>query len=145
MAQAADSLLVRGVRAYKNLEFDLAALLLRRRAAQLTAANAPVAARAEGLVYLGAAELFRGRRDSAIAVFRRLVMLDPRYRPDRLVFPPEGTSVFEGVRLPTKNVAIVVPRDTEIPIQEGAVRAWLAASSLPTVRVTLLYADRNYV
>jgi len=55
MAQAADSLLVTGVRAYKNLEFDLAALLLRRRAAQLTAANAPVAARAEGLVYLGAA------------------------------------------------------------------------------------------
>ena len=141
MAQAADSLLVTGVRAYKNLDFDLAALLLRRRAAQLTAANAPVAARAEGLVYLGAAELFRGRRDSAIAVFRRLVMLDPRYRPDRLVFPPEVTSVFEGVRLRTKTVAIVVPRDTEIPIQEGAVRAWLVASSFQTVSVTLLYEN----
>ena len=140
-AQSSDSLLVPGIRAYKNLEFDLAAWLLRRRVAQLTAANAPVAERVQGLAYLGAAELFRGRRDSAVAVFRRLVMLDPRYRPDRLVFPPEVTSVFEGVRLRTKTVAIVVPRDTEIPLQEGAFRAWLVASSFQTVNVTLLYKN----
>src|SRR5438093_12187036 len=83
-AQSADSLIARGTRAYKNLEFDAATLLLRRGVGQLTAAKAPVAQRAQGLVYLGAAELFRGRRDSAVAVFRRLVVLDPRYRPDRL-------------------------------------------------------------
>ena len=140
-AQSSDSVLVAGMRAYKNLEFDLAALLLRRRVAQLTAAHAPVADRTQGLVYLGAAELFRGRRDSAVAVFRRLVLLDPRFRPDRLVFPPEVTSVFEGVRLRTKTVAIVVPRDTEIPLQEGAFRAWLVASSFQTVSVTLLYEN----
>ena len=140
-AQSSDSLLVAGMRAYKNLEFDLAALLLRRGVAQLSAANAPVAERTQGLVYLGAAELFRGRRDSAVAVFRRLVMLDPRYRPDRLVFPPEVTSVFDGVRLRTKTMIIVVPRDTEIPLQEGTFRAWLVASSFQTVNVTLV--DEN--
>src|SRR5205823_13005729 len=140
-AQSADSLIVTGMRAYKNLDFDAATLLLRRGVGQLTAAKAPVAQRAQGLVYLGAAELFRGRRDSAVAVFRRLVVLDPRYRPDRLVFPPEVTSVFDAVRLRIKTVAIVVPRDTVIPVQDGAFRAWLVASSFQTVNVTLLYEN----
>lgn len=140
-AQSGDSLIVTGMRAYKNLEFDVATVLLRRGVVQLTAAKAPVAQRAQGLVYLGAAELFRGRRDSAVAVFRRLVLLDPRYRPDRLVFPPEVTGVFDAVRLRTKTVAIVVPRDTEIPVQDGAFRAWLVASSFQTVNVTLLYEN----
>src|SRR5438132_10440136 len=105
------------MRAYKNLEFDAATLLLRRGVVQLTAANAPVARRAKGLVYLGAAELFRGRRDSAVAVFRRLVVLDPRYRPDQLVFPPEVTNVFEAVRLRTKTVGTVGPRDERSSLQ----------------------------
>ena len=140
-AQASDSLLATGMRAYQNLEFDRAASLLRRGLVQLGAAGAPVAQRARGLVYLGAAELFRGRRDSAVAVFRRLVLLDPRYRPDRLVFPPEVTSVFDGVRQRTKTVAIVIPRDTEIPAQDGTLHAWLVASSFQTVNVTLLYEN----
>src|SRR2546429_299778 len=109
-AQAGDSLIVTGMRAYKNLESDAATLLPRRGVVQLTAASAPVARGAKGLVYLGAAELFRGRRDSTVAVFRRLVVLDPRYRPDQLVFPPEVTSVFEAVRLRTKTVAIEIGR-----------------------------------
>ena len=37
-AQASDSLFVTGVRAYKNLEFDLAAWVLRRELARLSAA-----------------------------------------------------------------------------------------------------------
>jgi hypothetical protein len=129
------------MRAYKNLEFDLAALLLRRRVAQLTAANGPVADRAQGLVYLGAAELFRGRRDSAVAVFRRLVMLDPRFRPDRLVFPPEVTSLFDGVRLRTKTVAVVAPRDTTIVPGPGAFGVWIIATSFQLVDVMLRYDD----
>jgi len=140
-AQSSDSLFAAGVRAYKNLEFDLAAGLLRRDLAQLTAARAPAAERAQGLVYLGAADLFRGRRDSAAAVFRRLVMLDPRYRPDRLVFPPEVTSLFDGVRLQTKTVTVDVPRDTTIAPGLGAFGIWLIASSFQTVDVTLRYED----
>ena len=140
-AQSSDSLLVAGMRAYKNLEFDLAALLLRRRVAQLTAANAPVAERTQGLVYLGAAELFRGGRDSAVAVFRRLVMLDPRYRPDQLVFPPEVTSVFDGVRLRTKAAVIVVPRDSEIVPGVAPARFWVVVSSFQLADVSLRYED----
>ena len=58
-AQSSDTLFATGVRAYKNLEFDLAAWLLRRDLAKVSAAGAPIAARTEGLVYLGAADLFR--------------------------------------------------------------------------------------
>ena len=140
-AQSSDSLLAPGVRAYKSLEFDLAAWLLRRDLAKLTGAGAPIAARAEGLVYLGAAELFRGRRDSAVAVFRRLVMLDPRYRPSRLVFPPEVTSLFDGVRLQTKAVAVAMPGDTTIVPGPGAFGLWIIASSFQLVEVTLRYED----
>ena len=140
-AQSSDSLFATGVRAYKNLEFDLAARLLRRDLAQLTAAGAPAAERAKALVYLGAADLFRGRRDSAAAVLRRLVMLDPRYRPDRLVFPPEVTSLFDGVRLQTKTVTVELPRDTTIAPGRGAFDIWVIASSFQTVEVTLRAED----
>jgi len=140
-AQTSDSLFATGVRAYKNLEFDLAAWLLRRDLAQLTAAGAPATERAAGLVYLGASDLFRGRRDSATAVFRRLVLLDPRFRPDRLVFPPEVTSLFDGVRLQTKTVTVEVPRDTTIVLGPGSFDIWLIASSFQNVEVTLRYAD----
>jgi len=140
-AQSTDSLLATGIRAYKNLEFDLAARLLRRRVAQLTAASAPVAERAQGLVYLGAAELFRGRRDSAVAVFQRLVLLDPRYRPDQLVFPPEVTSVFSGVRLRTKSAVIVVARDFEIVPGAAPARFWIVVSSFQLADVSLRYND----
>ena len=140
-AQSSDSLFATGMRAYKDLEFDLAASLLRRDLAKVTVAGAPIAARAEGLVYLGAADLFRGRRDSAAAVFRRLVMLDPRYRPSQLVFPPEVTSLFDGVRLQTKTVTVEVPRDTTIVPGPGALGIRIIASSFQTVDVTLRYED----
>jgi hypothetical protein len=138
-AQSSDTLFATGVHAYKSLEFDLAAWLLRRDLA--SAAGATAADRTAGLVYLGAAELFRGRRDSAIAVFRRLVMLDPRYRPDRLVFPPEVTSLFDGVRLQTKVVTVALPRDTTIVPGPGAFALWVIASSFQTVEVTLRAED----
>jgi hypothetical protein len=140
-AQTSDAPFAEGVRAYKDLDFGLAAGLLRRDLARLTAANASVAERAPGFVYLGAADLYRGRPDSAIAVFRRLVLLDPRFRPDRLVFPPEVTSVFDSVRAHTKVVAITVPPDTEVAPGAGAFGAWLFASSFQTVEVTLRYED----
>ena len=139
-AQSSDSLFATGLRAYKNLEFDLAAWLLRRDLAQLSA-TAPAATRAAGLAYLGAAELFRGKRDSAAAVFRRLVLLDPRYRADRLVFPPEVTTLFDGVRLQTKTVTVDVPRDTTVVPGTGSFDIWVIASSFQTAEVTLRYTD----
>src|SRR6266516_2101301 len=128
-----------GIRAYQNLDFDQAAALLRRAFAR--ASSAAVSERAQGLLYLGAADLFRGRRDSAVAVFRRLVQLDPRYRPDRLVFPPEVTSVFDNVRVESRAVVLVAPPDTEISTGTGAFTFWVVASAFQTVEVTLRYQD----
>ena len=140
MAQSRDRL-AEAIRAYQDVDFELAARLLRQEVARLSASGSAPADRIRALMYLGAADLFRGRRDSAAAVFRRLVMLDPRYRPSRLVFPPEVTSLFDGVRLQTKTVAVAMPRDTTIVPGPGAFGLWIIASSFQLVDVTLRYED----
>jgi hypothetical protein len=140
-AQSTGDLFTQGIRAYRDLDFDGAAGVLRREIVRLAASGAPVKDRAAALVYLGAADLFRGRRDSAAAAFRRLVLLDPRYRPDQLVFPPEVTAAFESARQATKSVLIVAPRDTEITLGGGSFGVWLVASSFHTIEVTLRYED----
>ena len=140
-AQASDGAFVQGIRAYQNLDFGRAATTLRRDLARLHASGAPAADQVQGLIYLGAADLFRGRRDSAVSVFKRLVQLDPRYAPDHLVFPPEVTGVFDSVRALTKTVAIVVPPDTQVAPGSGNFSALVLASSFQTVDVTLRYED----
>jgi len=140
-AQASDGAFVQGIRAYQNLDFGRAATTLRRDLARLHASGAPAADQVQGLIYLGAADLFRGRRDSAVSVFKRLVQLDPRYAPDHLVFPPEVTGVFDSVRALTKTVAIVVPPDTQVAPGFGNFSALVLASSFQTVDVTLRYED----
>jgi hypothetical protein len=139
-AQAPSDPIGEGIRAYRRLDFDVAAGLLRRGLVRLPG-DVSAAQRATALVYLGAADLFRGRRDSAAAVFRRLVLLDPRYRPDALIFPPEVTSAFDAVRQRTKAVALVLPPDTEFTLGSGGFSIRLVASSLQRVDVTLLYED----
>jgi len=86
------------VRAYRDLEFDAAARMLRRVLTPPLAIGLDDSGRARALTYLGAAEHYRGRQDSAIAVFRRLVALAPRHRPDTLIFPPEITRLYDAVR-----------------------------------------------
>jgi hypothetical protein len=96
--------LSRAIAAYQNLDFDSAAITLRRALnRELTTAE-----RIEALSYLGAAEHYRGRPDSAKAVFRRLILLAPGFQLDTLVFPPEVTRTFEDVRSST---------DAETPAQ----------------------------
>src|SRR5207249_5845466 len=119
-AQTIASPFAQGIRAYQNLDFDQAAALLRRDLARASSSTATLGERAQGLLYLGAADLFRGRRDSAVAVFRRPVQLDPRYRPDRLVVPPEVTSVLDKVRAESRAVVPVAPAATEIPPRTAA-------------------------
>jgi hypothetical protein len=82
---------------YRNLEFDAAARLLRRVLVSPLATELDDSTRAVALTYLGAAEHYRGRRDSAIAVFQRLVVLAPSHRPDTLIFPPEITRLYDEV------------------------------------------------
>jgi len=86
------------IRAYQDLDFDAAARLLRRVLTPPLAMELSDAERARALSYLGAAEHYRGRPDSAIAVFRRLAVLAPRDQHDTLIFPPEVTRLYDAVR-----------------------------------------------
>src|SRR2546421_7029008 len=43
----------------------------------------------------GATELFRDRRDSALAAFRQIAVTDPKYHPSEIIFPPQVTGVFQ--------------------------------------------------
>jgi hypothetical protein len=129
--------LTRGIRDYQNLEYDSAAAALR---AALSGAGLPALAdsdRARGLVYLGATEVFRNRRDSAAAVFARLLYLDPRYRIDQLIFPPDVTNLFQRARLGTRAVAVVVPASTPIAAAGDRLVIWLYASSYHPVTVSV--------
>ena len=127
-----------GMRRYQQLEYDSAAITLRR--ALVAADLMSDVVRIRALTYLGAAELFRGRRDSAFAAFRRLVMLDPRAHPDPLVFPPEVTTIYDFAREATKVVTAVV-RDTSIRLGADRFRAQLFASSFHQIIATLERED----
>ena len=107
-AGSARDALKHAIVAYQNLDFDLAATLLRRAVAGALSDSE----RVEALTYLGAAEHFRARPDSAAAAFRRLIRLAPGYQPDTLIFPPEVTSVFTEVKGRTEVRVAVTPVDT---------------------------------
>ena len=127
------SFLARGLGAYRNLDYDSAAVLLRR---ALSSTASPALAdtdRVRAFVYLGATELYRERRDTAAALFGRVLRLDPRYRIDQLVFPPEVTGLFQQVRLVTRAVAIVVPGTVEMTVPGEHVGVSLYASTFHQV------------
>jgi len=111
---SASDVMARAERAYRALEFDVAASLLRRVLAPPLAAQLADSARARALIYLGAAEHYRGQPDSAVAVFRRLVELAPDAQPDTLVFPPEVTELHHAVRR-SMTVVAVRPRPDTVP------------------------------
>ena len=138
-AQTADDLIAAGVRAYDNLDFDVAASLLRRSLASGPALDPPVRVRA--LAYLGATEVFRGNSDSGSALFGQLISLDPRHRIDQLVFPPEISSVFDAVRRTILAVAPVLPDSSTFRIGEAGLTPWLYSSSFHEIRVELQGAD----
>jgi hypothetical protein len=136
-AQTPAQRLTNGIRDYQNLEYDSAAAALR---GALSGPGLPPladTARARGLVYLGATEVFRNHRDSAEAAFARLLYLDPRYRIDQLIFPPEVTNLFQRARLGTRAVAVVVADSTPIAAAGDRLVIWLYASSYHPVTVTI--------
>jgi hypothetical protein len=132
--------LASGLRHYQTLEYDSAAIYLRRALAGVSGDTVTSTGRTRALTYLGAAELFRGRRDSAFAAFRRLVVHNPRVRPDPLVFPPEVTTIYDFAREATKVVAPEI-RDTSIRLGADRFRALLHASSFHQIIVTLERED----
>lgn len=140
-AQSAGDLLGRGVAAYQKLEYDAAVALLRESLMRSSPVALPDSQRARALSYLAATELFQGRRDSAAAAFQTLVRLDPRYRPDELIFPPQVTNLFEEVRRATKVLKVEVPPQTELHARLEWFTARLITSSVQNVTVTLARDD----
>lgn len=143
-AQDADrlrGLVTSGQRHYQQLEYDSAIVDLRRALARTAGDSLTDSLRARALTYLAASQLFRGRRDSALAAFRRLVTLDPRAKPDPLVFPPEVMTIYDFAREVTKVVAVQVPRDTSIRIGADRFLARLSASSFQQIIVALERED----
>lgn len=132
-AQTADELLALGVRAYQALEYDAAAGLLRRSLALNVARPLADSGRARAFMYLGATEIFRSHRDSALSSFRRLVLLDPQYRSDQLVFPPEVTNTFDAVRRAVPAVTVVAS-DAEIALGDSLYSVRLYASSFHEIQ-----------
>jgi hypothetical protein len=143
-AQAPDSLVGAGMRAYRDLDFDLAAGYLHR-ALTLLADQPDTARRAEALVYLGATDVFREQADSARSVFRRLVMLDPRYRIDALIFPPQVTTVFDAVRRATPATMMALPARARFLASDGALSGSVFSSTYHQVRVEIQARDASVV
>ncbi|HEX9729085.1 MAG TPA: hypothetical protein VGA37_11320 [Gemmatimonadales bacterium] len=144
-AQTAETLITSGVQAYENLDFDAAARLLRRAFAVPSGDSLTTAMRAQGLVYLGASEIFRGNSDTAQAVFGRLVRLDPRHRIDQFVFPPEVATVFETVRRRTIATVVEVPSSTSFSIGAAGLHVRVYSSSVHTLSAEVLRRDGTLV
>src|SRR5215470_11304797 len=139
-AQLPGELLSQGVRMYQQLDYDAAAALLSQSLGLASPALAD-SQRSRALTYLAATELFRGQRDSAVAVFRELVILNPRYRPDELIFPPQVTNLFQEVRRTTRTIVVVVPPVTALRPRLELFKAQVLTSSLANVTVTLAQED----
>jgi hypothetical protein len=136
-AQTPAEQVARGVRAYRDLDYDGAATILRAVLSQ-PAAALPDSERVRALVYLGASELYREHRDSAAVLFGRLLRIDPRYHIDQMIFPPEVTGLFQQVRLVTRAVVIVVPPVTELHAAGDALPITLYAATFHPVDVAVV-------
>lgn len=140
VAQRPDPL-ARSLAAYRDLDYDGAATALRAAIAATGAAGLADADRTRALMYLGATETFRGRRDAAIEAFRALLTMDVRYRPDELVFPPEVSTLFQETRIGLRAASVVVPAETEIRSTADRFPVRVYAASLHDIRVSIIDAS----
>jgi hypothetical protein len=146
-AQAPATLLSEGVAAYENLEFALAARQLRRAVSPDAQPALSQAEMEHALVYLGASEVLLDEQDQAMQTFRTLVLVNPRHRPDELVFPPRVTRVYNEALQATKAVDVEAPPRTLLvtrterigfrvfPSSEHRIRAAIVTNEGATVRV----------
>jgi hypothetical protein len=140
-AQSASALLDQGVRAYSVREYDGGAWLLRRALSVEGASGLTPAETARALIYLAATEIGRNQRDSALAAARRLVVLDPRFRPDERTFPPQVIAAYQEARRSAPGVSIRASGDTAIRPGTDAFVVRLGASTAPEVTAVLTGAD----
>ncbi|HET9385527.1 MAG TPA: FlgD immunoglobulin-like domain containing protein [Gemmatimonadales bacterium] len=139
-AQSANALLDQGVRAYQVREYDGGAWLLRRALAAEGADALSNAGTARALMFLTATEVARNQRDSALAAARRLILLDPRYRPDES-FPQSVAAVYQEARRTAPSVSIRASGDTAIRPGAETFVVRLGSSTAPEVTANVLNAD----
>ncbi len=134
VAQTGPQFLVQGIDAFRALEMEAATRMLRL---SLGAHDLPEADRTHALAYLGAAEFYRDRRDSAFAAFERLIQTDPRYRLDRLAFAPRVLDAFDQARRQTMVVAVETVRRVTFEPGRGGLATRLYPSTPHHVRVRI--------
>ena len=135
-AQRVDPL-ARAMKEYSDLDYDIAAQSFRAALAVEGAARLSDADRIRAFMHLGATEVFRGRRDAAVQAFRSLIVLDPRYRPDVVVFPPEVSTLFQESRIGVRATSVVVPASADIRTVADRLPIRIFSASLHDVRVTI--------
>jgi hypothetical protein len=140
-AQTAAEQLQYGIEAYRNLELDAAVGFLRRALAVPAETGLSPSERTTALSYLGAAELFGGRRNAATTAFRRLVVHDPRHHLDAVVFPPPVLQLYDEVRRSTRVVMAVAPADTAIVLARDTFTVRLYAAAYHGIRARLIRDD----
>jgi len=142
--QNAATMLEQGVRAYTVGEYDGGAWLLRRALAVEGADALSNAGIARALLYLTATEVARNQRDSALAAARRLILLDPRYRPDQS-FPQPVLAVYQEARRTAPSVSIRASGDTAIRPGAETFVVRLGSSTSPDVTANVTNGDGRVV
>ncbi|HXO85875.1 MAG TPA: FlgD immunoglobulin-like domain containing protein, partial [Gemmatimonadales bacterium] len=99
---------------------------------------------ARALLYLTATEVARNQRDSALAAARRLILLDPRYRPDE-TFPQAVIAVYQEARRTAPSVSIRASGDTAIRPGAETFVVRLGSATAPDVTANVLNADGRVV
>ena len=144
-AQGPAETLERAIAAYDDLDFSTAVGLVRRALAAEGESALSSQDRLRALSYLGAAEFYRDNPDSAMSAFRQIVILDPRYEIDDLVFPPDLTSIFSLVRRDTKVVLVDAPPVEYIRAGTERYAAQLYASSYHEILAAVTLSDGRRV
>lgn len=112
--QSASDLVAQGIRAYGVREYDGGAWLLRRALSSQGADALSPAETARALMYLTAIEVARNQRDSALAVARRLLVVDPRYRPEDSTFPASVLALLQEAKRSAPGMSIRLVGDSAI-------------------------------
>jgi hypothetical protein len=133
------------VRAYAVREYDGGAWLLRRALAVDGSGALAPSETARALIYLTAIEVARNQRDSALAAARRLIVIDPRYRPDNQTFPPQVIAVYQEARSSAPTVSIRASGDTAIRPGADNFVVRLAATTTPEVTASVTGTDGRVV
>jgi hypothetical protein len=134
-AQGAPSSLTDAIAAFNDLDFDVAASRLREALSVTGGQRLTEPQRVQGLMYLGATEVFRNRRSAATEAFQSLLITQPRFRPDAVIFPPEVVASFQEARIGVRATEAAIAPIAEFAVPTERLPIMLYAASLHDIRV----------